>query len=143
MRSQEMERKEYLTERKLLITLESNAYQSFDKTLLTLSSGAIALSVAFLDKLHYPFLVNFLILSWLCWFASIMAQLTSLYFSPKAMRDEQLILNEQYKDYSKDPRDNKYQGIPSALNLLSLVSFGLGAFLFIVFIISNFSCIIK
>ncbi len=41
---------QYLDERKLLIEGESAAGQGFDKTLLTLCAGAIALSVTFVEK---------------------------------------------------------------------------------------------
>ncbi len=41
---------QYLDERKLLVDSESAAGEGFDKTLLTLSAGAIALSVTFVEK---------------------------------------------------------------------------------------------
>jgi hypothetical protein len=40
---------QYLDERKLLIESERAAAEGFDKTLLTLSAGAIALSVTFVE----------------------------------------------------------------------------------------------
>ncbi len=42
---------QYLDERRLLVEGESVAGQGFDKTLLTLCAGAIALSVTFVEKL--------------------------------------------------------------------------------------------
>src|SRR4051794_3799457 len=42
---------QYLDERKLLIESERAAAEGFDKTLLTLCAGAIALSVTFVEKL--------------------------------------------------------------------------------------------
>ena len=42
---------QYLDERKLLVEGERAAGEAFDKTLLTLSAGAIALSVTFVEKL--------------------------------------------------------------------------------------------
>src|SRR2546423_14995657 len=42
---------QYLDERKLLIEGERAAGEGFDKTLLTLCAGAIALSVTFVEKL--------------------------------------------------------------------------------------------
>jgi hypothetical protein len=41
---------QYLDERKLLIEGERAAGEGFDKTLLTLCAGAIALSVTFVEK---------------------------------------------------------------------------------------------
>ncbi len=142
MSKQQMDRKEYLEERKLLVELEASAYRDFDRTLLTLSSGAIALSVAFIDKLQNMVFMNLLMFSWLTWCISLFLQLASLFLTPKAMREEQVILNEQYKAYSKDPRQNKYLGWSSDLNLGSVILFCLGTLSFIIFAILNIDCII-
>ncbi|MFH1897956.1 MAG: hypothetical protein ABH886_06925 [Candidatus Desantisbacteria bacterium] len=145
MDNQQMDRKEYLEERRLLVSLESEAYKSFDKTLLVLSSGAIALSMTFIDKLHCATFLYLLVISWIFWIVSIFLQLFSFVVSSKAMREELAILNEQYNDYSKDPRQNKYSdnkmSIMSMLNYVSIGAFALGTLLFIVFITINIGCI--
>lgn len=135
-------RNEYLKEREILVHLEMEAYRNFDKILLTLSSGAIALSVAFIDKVYYMFLY-LIIFSWILWLVSIFLQLISLFITPKAMREEIIILNEQYKDDLKEPRKNKYSGKPSLLTFWALATFGLGTLLFIIFIILNLNSIVK
>ena len=83
---EEKARKEYLEERRLLVNLEQKAYTDFDKTLLAISSGAIALSVAFLDKTLYQSYLYLLVASWLLWLVSILFQLWSFIVSSKAMR---------------------------------------------------------
>lgn len=136
-------RNEYLKERGLLVHLEMEAYKNLDKTLLVLSSSAIALSVAFIDKVYYAAFLCLIVSSWILWLVSIFLQLISLYITPKAMREEQAILNEQYKDDSKEPRENKYSGKPNSLTSWALATFGLGALLFTVFIILNLGRIMK
>lgn len=138
-----MDRKEYLSERKFLANLEANAYKDFDKTMLAISSGAIALSMAFTGKIEcmiHPFLLVF---SWLLWLTSIILQLLSFIYSAKAMREELVILTEQYKAKSTVGRKNKYTGVPSKLNLAALGAFGVSALLFIFFVINNLKNIIK
>lgn len=137
-----MERNEYLRERELLVGLEAEAYKSFDKTLLTLSSGAMVLSATLLDKLQPINFIFLLICSWVFLFISICLQLCSLHTSPKAMREEINILNERYKDNEeKDVQENKYTGKATILNQISLASFALGTFLFLTFTIINLSCV--
>lgn len=136
--SSQMDRKEYMEERRLLANLEADSYKSFDKALLTFSSGAIALSVTFLEKFDISCGTSLLILSWTLWLFSILFQLISYFVSGKAMREELAILNEQYKDYKSEPRLNKWTGWPSRLNLAALGAFLLGTFIFLVFISKNF-----
>ena len=134
---QEMDRSEYLEERKLLIQLEAEGYRNFDKTLLTLSSGAVALSSTYFFNIPQMVYPVFLVVSWSLWCVSISSQLLSVYFTPKALREEQRVLNEQAIDPSKEPGKNRYLGKASKLNLLSTLSFALGIFSFVVFMTLN------
>lgn len=131
-----MNRNEYLSERQVLINLEAEAYRSFDKTLITVSSGAIALSIGFFGRVDITHFKILLLNSWLLWLCSIILQLISLYITPKAMREEQAILNERY--LGSPERKNKFVGRPSIFNLLSLGAFGLGTVLFIILVMINF-----
>ncbi len=132
-----MDRNEYMEERKLLANLEAESYRSFDKALLTFSSGAIALSITFLEKFSPGSNIHLLIASWLFWLLSILFQLISYYISAKAMREELSILNEQYRDYKSEAKINKWTGWPSRTNLIALSSFLIGTILFLIFIIQN------
>lgn len=137
-----MDRKEYLEERRLLASLEAEAYKSFDKSILTFSSGAIAFSMTFLNKFNEAICFNLIIASWTLWALAILFQLISYFISAKAMHEELAILNEQYKQYDEEPRLNKFTGWPSRLNIATLVSFWLGVVLFITFVIFNLDRII-
>lgn len=131
-----MDRKEYLEERRLLANLESESYKSFDKALLSFSSGAIALSVAFIEKFS-TYCYSLLIVSWCLWTISIISQLTSYILSAKAIREEMRILNEQYKDHTKDAEKNACTGWPTRLNVIALGAFLIGVICFLVFIFIN------
>ena len=78
--------KEY---RNLLVEAERQAQESFDKTVLSLSGGALAISFAFItdvigdDPIRNPV---FLILAWLSWGLSLTFILSSFYFSQRAFR---------------------------------------------------------
>jgi len=132
-----MDRNEYMDERRLLAGLEAESYRSFDKALLTFSSGAIALSVTFFEKFSIgpSFL---LIASWGLWLLSIIFQLISYLISARAMREEMAILNEQYKNYDAEPRKNPYTGWPSKINTAALLAFVIGTLTFLLFTIQNF-----
>lgn len=69
-------RKEYLDERQVLLEGRSNAIRSLEKTLVTLSAGALALSITFLhDIAPHPREIVWLILSWSLLFASLLLML--------------------------------------------------------------------
>lgn len=132
-----MNRKEYLQERSTLINLEAEAYKSFEKTIITIASGAIAVSLTFFDKTNNGNYESLLLISWILWLSTIIAQLISSYITAKAMREEQLILNDLYMNFPG--RKNIYAGKPTKYNKISLITFGLGTALFIFFIIINFN----
>jgi len=134
--TEQMDRKEYLEERRLRANLESESYKSFDKALLSFSSGAIALSVAFIEKFS-TYCYSLLIVSWCLWTISIISQLASYILSAKAIREEMRILNEQYKDHTKDAEKNLYTGWPTRLNVIALGAFLIGVICFLVFIFIN------
>lgn len=129
-----MDRNEYMDERRLLASLEAESYRSFDKALLTFSSGAIALSVTFFEKFNTePSCL--LIVSWGLWLLSIIFQLTSYLIGARAMREELSVLNEQYKNYDTEPRKNPYTGWPTKINIAALSAFLIGTLTFLFFII--------
>lgn len=134
-----MDRNEYMDERRLLAGLEAESSRSFDKALLTFSSGAIALSVTFLEKFNLGDFSCLLVISWVLWLSSIIFQLLSYLVSAKAMREELAILNEQYKDYKIEPRKNRYTGWPTKLNAVALATFLIGTVIFLFFIIQTFN----
>jgi hypothetical protein len=80
------ERKEVLEQRKLLIDLQNQSSQSFDKTLIALAGGALTISIGFIRQtvpVALPGTTIWLALSWLflilSLFASFFSQFTSQY----------------------------------------------------------------
>jgi hypothetical protein len=79
-----------LTEyRKLIVLAEQKAQEDFDKTVITLSGGALGVSFAFIDNIvgDRP-LINaaFLLYSWWSWALSVGFVLTSYFLSIRALR---------------------------------------------------------
>ena len=92
--------KEY---RNQLLESEQKIGESYDKTLITLSGGALGLTITFIkdivntDKIYC---ITLLISSWIAWIVSLMSLLAALYFAQFAYRktikqlDEKTIYNE-------------------------------------------------
>jgi hypothetical protein len=82
------ERKEFFEQRKLLIDLQHQSSQSFDKTIVTLAGGALALSLTFIRQIvpeAMPGTTVFLALAWLFLILSLFATLLSLFTSQLGM----------------------------------------------------------
>jgi hypothetical protein len=86
-----------------LLRTEQRSQAEFDKTLLTLSGGALGVSFAFVNQFlgeEPPVATAALIVAWACWIASLAGVLLSHYFSTLALRkavrqvDEGTILME-------------------------------------------------
>src|SRR6266567_3787891 len=78
------ERKEVLEQRKLLIDLQNQSSQSFDKTLIALAGGALTISIGFIRQtvpVALPGTTIWLALSWLFLILSLFASLFSQFTS--------------------------------------------------------------
>lgn len=72
-----------------LLDLEQKSIESFDKTVLYLSGGALGLSMAFLQNIIVSAAavqVGYLIVAWVCWAFSLVFTLLSFWLSAAAMR---------------------------------------------------------
>ncbi len=95
-----MNHEEYLKRRDELLAIRGDSLDAFDKSILTLSTGCLALSIAFLDKIGRPFnkVTFFLIFaSWAAFFMVIVFNLSSYLFAKSNM------------DKKIDELDNKYR----------------------------------
>ena len=75
--------------RRMLIDLEQKSIESFDKTVLTLSGGALGLSMTFLKNIVGPAneaQILWLTIAWGCWAFSLVLTLSSFWLSARAMR---------------------------------------------------------
>ena len=132
----------YLKERKLLIDAQQQSYQQFDKTILTLSSGGLGVSITFLrDILPFEQITNycFLIGSWILFTISILSTLISFLTSQYAY-NKQLELIDAYflnKDSDALTKKNRFAQITEGLNVSAAVFFILAVIGTIMFVSIN------
>tara|TARA_R110001592_G_scaffold363217_2_gene681427 strand:- start:14 stop:475 length:462 start_codon:yes stop_codon:yes gene_type:complete len=121
-----------------LVQATQKSQESFDKTVISLSGGALAISFLFLKDVIGPNAVNapwLLLASWCCWGTSAMAILishqTSHYAINKAIRDV---------DSSTIDPDNPggyFSKITVVLNIIGASFFVFGVFFITVFAYAN------
>ena len=126
--------------RKQLMDLLYGQYYLADRSMIFLASGAIGLSILFLEKLDKGALQLPLIYgAWGSFFLSLTAVLASLYFSQRLIRQEiqyfdHLILESD--DPVEEPEDWLVKTTKS-LSGFSLVAFVIGGILLAVFAVCN------
>lgn len=119
--------------------LRHAAYVSFDKSIQTLSAGAIFLTVTFLEKLvPHPDTARFLWAlygSWIALAVSLVAITASQLTSAKSLtiQADNLIAAE----YNKPAKPNRWEKPTSRLNFAAIITFGFGVAFFIFFGITN------
>ncbi len=98
----------YLKERDSLIAMEVEGAKTYDKAILTFTSGAFGVSIAFLEKVvpkPFPNTLLWLGLSWLCFAASLIIIILSFLSSQRACRlqvrltYETIMNNKTIKNY--------------------------------------------
>ncbi len=75
--------------RRQLVDIEQKSTEAFDKAVLSLSGGALGLSIAFLNNTNAPNAserANFLLGAWILWAASLILTLISFWSSSRAMQ---------------------------------------------------------
>jgi len=129
----------YLDHRKQLNQGELEVSGRYDQWLLTLSGGALGLSIAFLEKLtpdRETQAVYLLALSWTALVAAILCGLFSLYVSQKSYCKERDNLDADPLGVKEFPK-NPWQGWTSGLNISSSILFGIGIIFLCVFALLN------
>lgn len=125
----------YLEERKQLIAAERDTAQQFDKAILTLAAGALALSLTFITKIApqpKSYSKWFLIGAWILFCLSLLSTLISFLTSQVACREQRNILDEDILGKNTDKK-NKYALWTNKLNWLSIISFILGVIFLLIF----------
>jgi len=96
----------YLEERKLLIAAEQEAAKSYDQFMITLSSGALGLTILYLEKVAphprpatYPWLVA----AWVCFALTLCVMLGSFLMSQSSFR-RQRKLNDREQRLADGPQ---------------------------------------
>jgi len=134
------ERKTYLEERKLSIEAEREAAHSFDQAMLTLSAGALGLSITFVRQVApaTPQHKEWLVVAWSGFILALLATLASFLFSQSALRRQRDILDLDYEGkLSAQQQKNIPATITDLLNWASIVCFIAGVISFVTFAIKN------
>ena len=124
--------------RLLLIKAEQKAQEDFDKTVLSLSGGALGISFAFVkDIVGNKPLTNsgFLVASWIAWGISVTCVLTSFYCSQQALRRAIKQVDEG-EIYEQTP-GGFLSKLTAGLNALGAVLFLVGVVLIVIFVSNN------
>ena len=134
------EYKVYTEERKLLITAERETAQQFDKAILTLAAGALALSLTFIKQIApnpIPNSIFYLIVAWISFCLSMLSTLVSFLTSQIACRKQRDIIDEEISGKNSSNKNNKAASWTNRLNYFSIGSFIIGVISLIVFSIIN------
>src|SRR5271157_1044286 len=119
--------------RTLLSTMERDSQNSYDKAILTLSGGALGVTISFVKNVigRTPKDTGFMFASWICWGLSLACVLFSFYTSNLALRRAVIQLdNETIED---EQPGGAFDTFTAVLNAASGCFFLAGAFLFVYF----------
>lgn len=129
----------YLEERKQSIDAERETAQQFDKAILTLAAGALALSITFINQIApHPKSQSkwFLIMAWTLFCLSLLSTLISFLTSQVACRRQREILDQDILA-KNDVNKNGAAIWTNRLNYLSIAFFIFGIIFLIIFSASN------
>lgn len=126
--------------RQWLVEAEQKSQESFDKTVLSLSGGALGISFVFLKDVigSNPVIdSNYLLASWVCWALSALSVLISFYLSQLALR--KAIKQVDAGTIYSETAGGVYSKITSTLNVCGAILFFVGVCCITFFAESNLS----
>jgi hypothetical protein len=137
-------RKEYFDERTLLVNAEQESSKSFDKAMLTLSAGALGLSLTYMrDFARHPCCSALLYIAWAMFGLCLLSTAWSFLLSQSGLRRQRQI--NELDCFSVGPntpnpksRRNRYANATNCLNWLSAIAFSFGLIVLTLFAIANF-----
>jgi len=134
-----MDAETYRRERDLLIDAEREAARSYDKALIALSSGALALSFGYVRGMEvHPAGEFALYCSWAVLLASLFSVLLSFLLSQRGMQKQREILDKLLESpESTIPRHTGYAKWITRLNWASLFLLIIGVAVFAIFAAVN------
>lgn len=121
--------------RDLLQELSVKSQEQYDKTVITISTGALGLSFAFIKDvvdIKIASNINFLTEAWICFTLSVLSVLLSFLASKYAL--DQAIIAE---DNNEEIKINRADSITTILNFLSSAFFIVGLIFIVVFVKLN------
>jgi hypothetical protein len=128
----------YLQERASLVQGEMEGARSFDKYLITLSAGALALSITFVHEISpHPVNTRALIVAWSSFALCLIVMLISFLCSQKAFRDQRDTLDEWYSNPDIEERENVASEWTGWLNHVGFALFVIGMLALMYFTLTN------
>jgi hypothetical protein len=130
----------YLQHRQQLTALLVDQCGKFDRALFVLSSGAIALSLTFFEKIAgsgRPAGILAIWVAWSCFLLCLLLLVLSHWTTTKAVEADIAQLDESLGDAAHKWRTTLWNRATGAMNLGSFVFFFLGAVFFVVFAAFN------
>jgi len=123
--------------RKQLIDLEKSIHESYDKTLITLSGGALATSIAFYKDIigNIPIEKKYATCAWIIWSISLTVLILALYFGTLAYGYARKKLDAD--ELNEENPGGYWTYIIKGLNALGIITFISGLILFLIFISKN------
>jgi hypothetical protein len=124
--------------RNLLIAADQKAQEDFDKTVLSLSGGALGISFAFVKDIigSKPTIQpEFLLAAWVSWGLSVTFVLSSFYFSQQALR--QAIKQVDNQEIYKRSPGGLFSRVTAIFNALGGLLFLIGVISMVVFVSYN------
>jgi hypothetical protein len=134
----------HIEHRKSLVQAQLEIAGKFTNASLTLSGGALALTITYVEKLR-PHLeqiaLGWLQVAWSCLALSLTASLLSLLFSLNAIQTAIKSSDVQYNCWLKDKtanfakHSNQFSTWTGHFNLISVIGFALGVAAFLLFVL--------
>jgi hypothetical protein len=143
--NERLERTAYLDERRSLIDAEIDQSRLFDRAILVLSSGALGLSLTFIDK-AVPNIdgdtLRWLKTGWVFFIGSLLSTLVSFQVSQAALKRQRDIIDYLYSLPAEDKENstettNKFAKRTFRLNISALLLFVAGTISLTVFVALN------
>ncbi len=137
-----MNHEEYLKRRAELLATREDSFEAFDKSILTISTGCLALSVTFLDKIGRPFNKVTFFLIFASWAAFLMVLVFNLasYLFAKSNMDKKI--DELNNKYDKELETKEVDDAPETVYWQNKVTRFCNQSAFIVFCIGIFTILI-
>jgi hypothetical protein len=139
-----VEHNDYLKRRDELLSIRMDSFTSFDKAVLSLATGSLALSMTFLEKIGKPFdLLTFrlILLAWVAFFIVIILNLCSYLFARANMDRKIKELDSRYQRELDTGQEDKsreavfwHNRATRACNTGALLAFGIGVLFFMMYV---------
>lgn len=121
-----------------LVEAQQKSLEAFDKTILSLSGGALAISLVFVHDIIGDGEIRgscLLFIAWVCWIVSMVSTLSSFLLSHHALRKaiDQVDAGVIHTNYP----GGRFNYATHVANVLSFIAFVIGVILIVIFVSWN------